>query len=40
MLTFADEDGNIVMPKFDSNLAVSFSPGQRTVLRAIGRPYS
>jgi hypothetical protein len=30
-LTFADEDGKIVMPKFDSNLAVSFSPGQRTV---------
>jgi hypothetical protein len=31
MLTFADEDGNIVMPKFDSTLAVNFSPGQRTV---------
>jgi hypothetical protein len=31
MLTFADEDGNIVMPKFDSTLAVKFSPGQRTV---------
>jgi hypothetical protein len=30
-LTFADEDGNIVMPKFDSALAVKFSPGQRTV---------
>src|SRR5438045_1899839 len=31
VLTFADEDGNIVMPKFDSTLAVKFSPGQRTV---------
>jgi hypothetical protein len=31
VLTFADEDGNVVMPKFDSTLAVKFSPGQRTV---------
>src|SRR2546423_10449663 len=31
VLTFADEDGNIVMPKFDSTLAVKFSAGQRTV---------
>ena len=30
-LTFADEDGNIVMPKFDSTLAVHFAPGLRTV---------
>ena len=30
-LTFADEDGNIVMPKFDSTLGVNFQPGQRTV---------
>src|SRR5450755_2212239 len=30
-LTFADEDGNIVMPKFDSTLAVHFGPGLRTV---------
>jgi hypothetical protein len=30
-LTFADEDGNIVMPKFDSTLAVHFAPGMRTV---------
>ena len=30
-LTFADEDGNIVMPKFDSTLAVTFAPGLRTV---------
>jgi hypothetical protein len=30
-LTFADEDGNIVMPKFDQTLAVNFAPGQRTV---------
>lgn len=30
-LSFADEDGNVVMPKFDSNLAVRFSPGLRTV---------
>ena len=30
-LTFADEDGNVVMPKFDSTLAVKFHPGQRTV---------
>jgi hypothetical protein len=30
-LAFADEDGNIVMPRFDSNLAVRFSPGLRTV---------
>ena len=30
-LTFADEDGNIVMPKFDSALEVKFHPGQRTV---------
>src|SRR5256886_13193557 len=29
-LTFADEDGNIVMPKFDSALAGKFSPRQRT----------
>src|ERR1041384_1583588 len=31
VLTFADEDGNIVMPKFDSKMAVKFLPGQRTV---------
>src|ERR1041384_4496616 len=31
LLTFADEDGNIVMPKFYSNLTVQFAPGQRTV---------
>src|ERR1043166_6688456 len=31
VLTFADDDGNIVMPKFDSTLAVKFLPGQRTV---------
>jgi hypothetical protein len=31
VLTFADEDGNIVMPKFDQTLAVNFAPGQRTV---------
>ena len=31
VLTFADEDGNIVMPKFDTNLAVQFSAGQRTI---------
>ena len=30
-LTFADEDGNVVMPRFDSSLAVRFSAGQRTV---------
>jgi hypothetical protein len=30
-LTFADEDGNIVMPKFDSTLGVKFQAGQRTV---------
>jgi hypothetical protein len=30
-LTFADEDGNIVMPKFDSTLGVNFQAGQRTV---------
>jgi hypothetical protein len=30
-LTFADEDGNVVMPKFDSTLTVKFHPGQRTV---------
>jgi hypothetical protein len=29
-LTFADEDGNIVMPKFDSTLTVHFAPGLRT----------
>ena len=29
-LTFADEDGNVVMPKFDSTLAVHFAPGLRT----------
>lgn len=31
LLTFADEDGNIVMPKFDQTMAVNFAPGQRTV---------
>jgi Family of unknown function (DUF6941) len=31
VLTFADEDGNIVMPKFDQTMAVNFAPGQRTV---------
>jgi hypothetical protein len=31
VLTFADEDGNIVMPKFDQTLVVNFAPGQRTV---------
>jgi hypothetical protein len=31
VLTFADEDGNIVMPRFDQTLAVNFAPGQRTV---------
>jgi hypothetical protein len=31
LLTFADEDGKIVMPKFDTNLTMQFSPGQRTV---------
>ncbi|MFL6590183.1 MAG: DUF6941 family protein [Chthoniobacterales bacterium] len=30
-LAFADEDGNIVMPKFDSALTVQFAAGQRTV---------
>jgi hypothetical protein len=30
-LTFADEDGSVVMPRFDSNLGVRFSPGQRTI---------
>jgi hypothetical protein len=30
-LTFADEDGKVVMPKFDSTLAVKFAPGLRTV---------
>src|SRR5438034_11696713 len=29
-LSFADEDGNIVMPKFDSPLAVHVAPGLRT----------
>ena len=31
MLTFADEDGNIVMPKFDQTMMVKFAAGQRTV---------
>jgi hypothetical protein len=31
ILTFADEDGNIVMPKFDQTMMVKFAAGQRTV---------
>ena len=31
LLTFADEDGKIVMPKFDQTMTVNFAPGQRTV---------
>lgn len=30
-LTFADEDGQMVMPKVDSSLTVAFAPGLRTV---------
>lgn len=29
-LTFADEDGHMVMPRIDSTLTVQFRPGQRT----------
>src|SRR5947209_20267284 len=36
MLTFADEDGNIVMTKVDSAWSVPLAPGQRRVESHVG----